>query len=501
MGLFDSAKASLGNLADQGKKAASNVTGFIQGQVIPGLKNVMNGLLSISEAPADGNMIVIGKPYLFNENVDPYGRLSKYIRAKMSVIDLIPCEYEIAFYKMKKAATEGGNPAAGGPFKISYEKKIKEFNDICRLHGLGQKTTYYGIRLYTTDGTTATDSFNIQYKDNFFQSKVDSLTEKVRSMTEIIRSVTANSAALADKANKGVAGGIKAGAEKFGASKDLQNTIEQMMLSLGDIVLKGNRLVFPKIWQNSTYNNALSAQIRLISPYGHPKAIKQFIIKPLMFLLFLASPQTSDGLSYGNCIPLTIKAYGMNYTVLGSINSITLRRGGEDTSFNVYRQPLVVDVSIDFQTLFEGFAVFKPPAEEEKDKYTPDYYVFGEGRLEDPTSGVIDQSVLQEINHPLMTMSKFLTSLQPINIGVTEGDFQVYGNFLKPDKPDMPKSGIIGGGGGGVVSAATNPSELDPFSYALKSAKDTSEQLGFNVKNLSSVGDVIKSKFRNNFKF
>jgi len=501
MGLLDSAKASLGSLVDQGKKAASNATGFIQGQVLPGLKNIIDGLTSISVAPADGSMIVIGKPYLFNENVDPYGRLSKYIRTKMSVIDLIPCEYEIAFYKMKKAATEGGNPLAGGPFKISYEKKIKEFNDICRLHGLGQKITYYGIRLYTTDGTTATDSFNIQYKDNFFQSKVDALSEKVRNMTEIVRSTTANSAAITDTVNKGVAGGVKAAAGAFGASKNLQNTIEQMMLTVGDIVLKGNRLVFPKIWQNSTYNNALSAQIRLISPYGHPKAIKQFIIKPLMFLLFLASPQTSDGLSYGNAIPLTIKAYGMNYTVLGSINSITLRRGGEDTSFNIYKQPLVVDVSIDFQTLFEGFAVFKPPAEEEKNKYIPDYNIFVNGGLEDPTSDIINQNTLEEVNYPLMTMGKFLTSLRPVNIGVTEGDFQIYGNFLKPDKPDMPKSGIIGGGGGGVASAATNPSELDPFSYALNSVKNTANQLGLNVKSLSSVGSTVKSKFKNNFKF
>jgi hypothetical protein len=40
------------------------------------------------------------------------------------------------------------------------------------------------------------------------------------------------------------------------------------------------------------------------------------------------------------------------------ISNITLRRGGNDTSFNIYKQPLTIDVSLDFNYLVKGFAAY-----------------------------------------------------------------------------------------------------------------------------------------------
>ncbi|MDX1699354.1 MAG: hypothetical protein R3250_01990, partial [Melioribacteraceae bacterium] len=54
---------------------------------------------------------------------------------------------------------------------------------------------------------------------------------------------------------------------------------------------------------------------------------------------------------------LTVKGYGISYLPLATIASITLRKGGADTSFNIFRQPLSVDVSLTFQSLLPGFAV------------------------------------------------------------------------------------------------------------------------------------------------
>jgi len=47
------------------------------------------------------------------------------------------------------------------------------------------------------------------------------------------------------------------------------------------------------------YSGNLSVNIRLVSPYGHPKAVKEFILKPLSYLLLLAAPQTTNGVTYG----------------------------------------------------------------------------------------------------------------------------------------------------------------------------------------------------------
>ncbi len=478
-------------LTTKESKTDSSVTTYIKENVVTGVKNVVDGLLAASEPVGEGIIITIGKPYAFNQNVDPYGRLSNYVKTKMSVIDLIPCQCEINLTKLKRVK-EGENPLLGGFFRVSYDEQIKIFNEICELHGLKNKEDpkFYGLRLYTTDGTTATDSFNIQYAENILQQSVNSLSDFVRKLHDAFRSFGINSIEFQQKSTAQMVGKVD------------NSAVQKALMSLADILVKGNRLSFPKIWQNSTYTSNLSAQIRLVSPYGHPRAIKEFILRPLMLLIILAAPHTSDGLSYGNCIPLTIKAYGMNYTVLGSINSITLRRGGDDTCFNIYRQPLVVDVSIDFQTLLEGFAVYRPLPSNLKqyESQIPDYKVFKQSKISDPTTATIDSNALKDVEFPLPTLGTILRSLQPFSL--VDGHFQVYGNFRRPDKYDLPKTGIVGSlASGAMAESATNLAELDPFSYALKSAKSTAEKLGLDAKTLSNVDDVLKSKFKNNFKF
>ena len=76
----------------------------------------------------------------------------------------------------------------------------------------------------------------------------------------------------------------------------------------------------------------------------------------LIYLLLLSSPESNDGLSYGLYQPVKIKAYGTSNINLGAITSISLRRGGRESSYNVYKQPLQIDVGINVMSLTSGFA-------------------------------------------------------------------------------------------------------------------------------------------------
>lgn len=483
----------------------SNVSNYIKDKVIPGAKDVLD-FLSGSEYlnPADKMLFTIGRPYAFNENVDPFKRLSNYIRSKMSVIDLIPCYYEIALRKMEQRVDqmkEGENPLKGGVFTVYYDAKMKEYQDLCIHHGLGTasdmwsagSSPYIGVRLYTTDETTSTDSFNIQYQESFLQKGANAISDLGKQLHEVTRAFSGNT-------NASVERGTKAATGKLVEKDVMSKGVEQILLSAGDILLKGNRLSFPKIWQNTTHTGNLSAVVKLVSPYGSPTAVKQFIIKPLMYLILLASPQTRDGLSYGNTFPLTIKAYGMNHTILGAINSITLRRGGNDTSFNIYRQPLTIDVSIDFQTIYEGFAVYT--LRQDKPSMQPDWDSFNKSNLVDPNT--TDYQVGTNTS-PLTTMGTFLKSLQPMNL--VEGDFQVYGNFLRPNRPDIPDSNVnVSLANGTSAPSSVNTSSLDPFGSVLESAKKTVGSIGLNTNSWKDIvktppiAETFRDKVKQNFK-
>lgn len=499
-GMFD-------ELVNQAKGAASSANNYVQDTVIPGIKGIGNYLFSSPTLTGTPELYVIGRPYAFNQYVDPYKRLSSYIRTKMSVIDLIPCYYEMAFNKMQENIKEG-EAFKGGLYKVDYADKIKQFQDLCWQHGLGTgpngECYWSGVRLYTTDDTTATDSFNVQYQENFFQdmaNKLSNMSQSIKQLTQLREaggSVTGRGQETTDKGGQQIKQVVIDLLKKAGASETTSSNIGSLMDSVKDL-LKGNRVTFPKIWQNTTHTNNLSAVIKLVSPYGSPKAVKEFIIKPLMVLTILSSAQTSDGISYGNVIPLTIKAYGMNYTILGAINSITLRRGGADSSFNVYRQPLTIDVSIDFQTLFDAFAVYTHNKDDSKPN--PDWRIFTNSNYFEPSSGEIDTT----IKTPLSTMGSMLESLKPVQL--VEGDFQVYGNFLRPTRTDIPGTGI-----GTNVNLATGiatpvvpTSSIDSLSATLATAKNSVSNIGGRVESWAttaktSASNIVRDKIKLNLK-
>jgi len=122
--------------------------------------------------------------------------------------------------------------------------------------------------------------------------------------------------------------------------------------------MKGNKIVFPNMWADSGLSKSLTANIKLVAPYGHPKGIKEFIVKPLLYLLILSSARTSDGITYGRPSQLSLNAYGLGHTRLATISNIQLTRGSNSSHWNHYCQPLVVDVNISFEYLITKFAVF-----------------------------------------------------------------------------------------------------------------------------------------------
>lgn len=356
----------------------------------------------------------IGKPSGFHKAADPNSRIKYYMESKMNVIDIIPCEFKIPLTKafevvQKNTESEKSIIDALMP-SIDYGDAVEEYQKVCEAYGLDNK--YGGLRLYITDETTSTDQFDVQYTNNMLESGLNALTDKGRQFRDIMRSVTGSYDRAATK--YGAAGGRAAGGVLGGIGdtllgnedEELRKQFEQLGSSIGQAIALGQKFSLPKVWSDSNYTPNLNAVVKLVSPYGHPDAIKEFIIKPLMYLLIIASSRTRDGISYRAAPKLSIKSYGVANFPLASISGITVRRGGADTSFNIYRQPLSVDVSLTFQTLVNGFAAFDEPGNE------PNNLLF-----EDSNKIVSDINNATAGRRALFpTLGTYLDSLRPIAI-------------------------------------------------------------------------------------
>jgi len=468
---------SISNTTSKISKAFSDAQGLVISQSNSNEKTLKSLSDFVFGTESSAELFPIGRPCKFNQIVDKDHRFGNYLRTKMNIIDLLPVDYSVDFQQMTDLAS--GKPSeSDNTFKTvyayGYAEQMKLYKRLCEYHGLDN--SYLGIRLYTTDDTTANDTIQVNYKDSTFQGKFDTLSDIGQSYKNFADSILGSTSKQFGSDMVGIGADLgKEIVKDLNGGPALQNLISDLISVSGDMALNGNRMTFPKIWQSSSYNGNMSVNVRLISPYGHPNAVKEFIMKPLSYLILLAAPQTKNGVTYGGNIPLTIKAYGLNHTVLGSIRSITFRRGGSDTSFNLYRQPLSIDLSIEFQTLYDAFAVFDP-SEKDLNILKTDRDIFNSQML---TSSSINLYNDNNKNSFMTSLGTILASLRPVQISSIDAkiDPQVYGLFIPPSRdeiPDSPPFSPIAGNLGSSISFAT--ASIEKFSNMITNAPKLIQQ-------------------------
>jgi len=113
----------------------------------------------------------------------------------------------------------------------------------------------------------------------------------------------------------------------------------------------GYRIHMPKMWTSSNVQDILQLSVKLTSPSGDPKSIKKYIIEPLIIIFIMSSPLSITGTDLGMPFIYEVDAHGMGHYKLAGITSINFDRGGTDVDFNIYQQPLTVNVRLTLMPL------------------------------------------------------------------------------------------------------------------------------------------------------
>lgn len=365
---------------------------------------------SFNVAGVTGDLFRMGRPINFPNRIDPSHRISRFMRSRMNIVDIVPCDFTINFGNIgDQQGSDNSIDLSGLIPQITYNNAVQRYQHSCSSYGVDSK--YAGIRLYTTDDTTANDSISNDFGENAFLAafnKLRTMASPIRQFAESVGGMTAlrKFTGTTSENVQTIVKGSTADLEKdLGTS--LSGLAGQVSKAASELILHGSRVELPKIWDSSTYMPSFTSVVRLVSPYGHPNAIKEFIIRPLIHLLLLSTPTTFDGISYNRPQTLSIQAYGINYTPLGVIQSVNLRRGGSDTSFNIYRQPLSIEASIVFQFLTNGIAHFDGGV---KEQLNYDQNIFKESQKPFEKSRLLGNTSKATIH----SVGRIVTSLKPI---------------------------------------------------------------------------------------
>lgn len=301
----------------------------------------------------------VGNIIKLREEIDQQDRIGDYIRSNLSVTDIIPTDYYLSLGLIDQ-----------GKWAISYDPSpaITEFQSICSNYNVSDPNAV-GLRLWLTDDSVAVDSLSNNYDSNVIEDALNSMAgasrtvQSLKKLDQLARSQGSQASGLLGKAEEATLSTLSSGistAAGYFADADVRSQLEDvgstLMNTAAGVVFHGKKLSLPKIWKSSTYSPSLTFTLKLVSPYGDPKAIKYYIIDPLTYVMILASPRTKDGVTYGLPRPVWVNGYGSTSLNLAYIETVNIRRGGRETSYNVYKQPLVLDIAITVKPLAEGFA-------------------------------------------------------------------------------------------------------------------------------------------------
>lgn len=279
----------------------------------------------------------------------------------MPVLQIIPCvpnfESGLTLFKINEAAGQ-----------IEYRKILKN-------HGYALDTST--INLAFIADNFPTDSFTNEYGETFLQKFTDVASQGMQQLAQITNSKTGTEGAMkllggAQAATKDMEGNIasmlKGGTEgamkiatELGQLKQNlagQNSFLGGALESVDKMLGGHRVDFPQIWRNSGFTPSYTATVRLYNPNpGSPISTKQHIIGPLAAILCLSIPQSSDGKTFTWPFFLKVRSSGIYRLDPAVITNVTVVKGGDQQQIAFNQQLGMVDVRIDFTSIYSSMVV------------------------------------------------------------------------------------------------------------------------------------------------
>jgi len=218
-----------------------------------------------------------------------------------------------------------------------------------------------------------TDSFTNEYGENFLQKMTETVSQGAaevsqmfggRDVGEVYSGVT--------KALEGegmieniMAAGLNAGAKIGKAAKKALSALPMgqgvnSALNVASALAAGGRIDFPLMWKTSGFVPSYTMTVRLYNPYpGSQEATQKYIAAPLAALMLLGIPISRDGSTYSWPFIHRIWSPGIYDLDPAYISNITVIKGGDQQQIS-YKQRLgVVDVRIDFGSLFSTIVASK----------------------------------------------------------------------------------------------------------------------------------------------
>lgn len=215
------------------------------------------------------------------------------------------------------------------------------------------------VQFFVDPNVSCSDSISNETSESKIKGLVSGASDMMKELSFVMNSMGAGSEmdALSNFASNsmdqlgGYIGKIGTDGQVVG---NLANALGNF-LSLSSNVVKGENIIIPDIYQNSSYSKSYDLTVHLRTPYKNRYGYYLDVVAPLMHLLALALPRQATANSYVS--PFLVKVYvpGLFNCNLGMVKSISVSKNND--SFSVDGYPCDIDVVLDIVDLYSDLSM------------------------------------------------------------------------------------------------------------------------------------------------
>ena len=224
---------------------------------------------------------------------------------------------------------------------------------------LGDITSYTSIPFYIESDTQISESFSNDITDSSLTGIVDSVSDLGREAMFILGyGNSALNAGIDWLSKTDNPDAIRADiTSKFGSLADGNGFVSNIISNLTSVAT-GGRLIFPKIWSDSSFSRSYDVTIKLRSPDMDNLSIYCNIIVPFLHLLCFVLPRQIQDNPNGFYSPFIVRGIykGFFNIDMGIVSSMNVTKG--DTGlWNADGIPCSIDVNLTITDLYESISM------------------------------------------------------------------------------------------------------------------------------------------------
>ncbi len=310
----------------------------------------------------------------------------------------------------------------------SGNKDQLSYKDLLNAHGFELGTVHNKcLTLAYQADSFPTDTFSNEYGENFLQSITNVASSTAASISQMFGTRTAGEAIKKITGAAKKQGGFleKAGLKTEEGTRIGEKFLRSIPIAGGGVdvvssMLAGGRLDFPMVWKSSNFQPSYSLTVRLYNPNpGSKESTEKYISGPIAAIMLLGIPISTDTITFNWPFIHRIWSPGIYDLDPAFISNITIIKGGDQQQISYEQRLGIVDVRIDFGSLFSSLLATKG---DPRTRPTLKRYIDAISGTDSYKKGVKNFSTLRDPVIESTESKKEASSLSPVIDELSEED-------------------------------------------------------------------------------